>query len=458
MLRAAALRIVPAAVVAAVLAALTAWTIGSLGYFRPKQPGLHLWAYTAEWVLFAAAVLPLRLVPRRAAPALVLAGAAVIGGCALAAPPTTSTDAARYSWDGIVQDAGVSPYADVPADAALARLRPDWLFPAGRPTADGSARCPRLTLRTHEVGGAKEICTAINRPLVHTIYPPVAEIAFALVRLPVPASVAYLPVQLLGLAAVLGTTALLVRALRRRELPVHRAALFAWCPLTAQAGVNDAHVDGLAVLLAFGATLLVASGRPLRGGVLLGLAIATKFTPLLVVPPLIRRRPVAVLAAAAGAVAVVYVPYLLASGGGVLGYLPGYLNEEGYDDGTRSAVLGAVLPGAASTAVAALVVAATAVVVLLKADPRGPWTGQLVVVAVALLVLSPRYAWYALLLLPPVAMTGRWEWLAVPAALLAIQLESGWLPVPLVVLGAALVVVAGSAIRAIRRPSRLSVS
>ena len=40
-----------------------------------------------------------------------------------------------------------------------------------------------------------------------------------------------------------------------------------------------------------------------------------------------------------------YVPHVIAAGTLVLGFLPGYLNEEGFDDGQgRYAVLGLVLP------------------------------------------------------------------------------------------------------------------
>jgi hypothetical protein len=34
-----------------------------------------------------------------------------------------------------------------------------------------------------------------------------------------------------------------------------------------------------------------------------------------------------------------------------------------------------------------------------------------------LLIASPSYAWYAMLLVPLVAMSGRWEWMLVPLAL-----------------------------------------
>ena len=93
------------------------------------------------WVLFALAIFTLRLVPRRAAIVLVLVGSVAVGGAAMAGPPNTSTDSARYAWDGIVQSAGISPYDHVPADPALDDLRPEWLFPAGA-DADGEPRAP----------------------------------------------------------------------------------------------------------------------------------------------------------------------------------------------------------------------------------------------------------------------------------------------------------------------------
>jgi hypothetical protein len=115
--------------------------------------------------------------------------------------------------------------------------------------------------------------------------------------------------------------------------------------------------------------------------------------------------------------AVLYVPYVLASGIGVLGYLPGYLSGEGYDSGARFAVLAAVLPARAALPVAALMLGVLALVVWRRSDPDRPWLGQLVMIGTTLLIVSPPYAWYALMLVPFIALTGRWEWFAVPAAL-----------------------------------------
>src|ERR671934_72845 len=67
---------------------------------------------------------------------------------------------------------------------------------------------------------------------------------------------------------------------------------------------NSAHADVIAVGLAAAALLTLATARTTRrtvlGGVLLGLAVATKLTPVLAVPALLKRRWVTVLAAAGG--------------------------------------------------------------------------------------------------------------------------------------------------------------
>jgi hypothetical protein len=450
--RDAAARIAPVAVLVGALAALTWWIVARIGVVQRADQPAWLIAEGGCWLLFAAAGVLLRAAPRRAVPALVLGGALVVGLGALAGPPTTSTDSARYAWDGIVQDAGISPYRYVPADPALAPLRTDWLFPPGHLSPTGALHCPGpATAPTRQVGVPGRICTAINRPLVPTIYPPVAEAAFAAVRLLVPPSVAFAPMQVLGLVVVLATSALLLLGLRLTGRDPRRAAWFAWCPLVASGAVTNAHIDGLATLGALAGTLLVVRGRPIRGGIVLGLAIATKVLPVLVVPPLLKRSPVRILAAAVATVAAVYLPHIALSGGRVLGYLPGYLNEEGYDNGTRSALVSIVAPGPAATPVAALLLLAVAVVVLLRTDPADPWGGQVVVIGAALLLASPHYSWYALLLVPFVAMSGRWEWFALPLVLI-----EGQLGLPLgpfrAELAAVLVLVVGAAL--IRRSRR----
>ncbi|WP_394770526.1 glycosyltransferase family 87 protein [Lacisediminihabitans sp.] len=412
------MRVAIVSVLLAAMAAITAVSVSALGYFDSDRPLALLAATAALWVLFAAAVVLLRRVPARAAVALIVAGSVLLGGAAMAGPPNTSTDSARYAWDGIVQNAGISPYRYVPVDDALADLRPDWLFPAAVENADGTQRCtqPRTHLTSsrpsHEV-----FCTALNRSTVPTIYPPTSELFFAAVRFVTGPGAEYWPLQLTGLLMSVGITLLLIAAMRRRGIDPRWAALWAWSPLVATEAVTNSHIDVLGTLLVVVATLAVARGLRFRGGIALGAAIAAKLIPVIAAPALLRRQPWKVATAAIVTFALLYVPYVATTGIAVLGYLPGYLSEEGYNSGSRFTLLTLFVPKAAALAVAAVLLAVTAVLVWWKTDPERPWLGQVVMIGTTLLIVSPRYPWYALLLVPFIALSGRWEWSAVPLAL-----------------------------------------
>ncbi|PJI84887.1 glycosyltransferase 87 family protein [Luteimicrobium subarcticum] len=443
------------AVAVAALTVVTAVTTRTPGFTPSHRPVLAWWL-AAGWVLFGLALLALRRVPERRVVPLVLAGSLAVGVAALVGPPNMSTDSARYAWDGIVQDAGTSPYAYVPADDHLAGLRTDWLFPAPDVAADGTVTCDELRVQpTTTVPSGAPLCTALNRPQVPTIYPPVAEAYFAAVRAPVPSGAEYWPLQVSGLLVGLGLTGALLVGMRRRGMAARWAAVWGWCPFVAEEVVTNSHVDGLGTLLLVLATLAATSDlawlrrgatdrRPLVAGVLLGLATATKVIPALAAPPLLRRHGWRTAAAAVVTVALVYVPYVAVSGTGVLGYLSGYLDEEGYDSGARFALVTLVVPGTAATVVALLLVAALAVWSWWRADPDRPWLTQVVLIGGTLLVVRPATAWYAVLLLPFVALSRRWEWLALPVGLQASQMFGDGV-VERWAMGACLAVVVGAA-------------
>jgi len=413
-------RTIITAVAVIALAVTTALSITLLPYYDDKTGELEpLVLFTIGlWVLFGLAFLALRRVPTKAAVVLVLAGSVLVGSAAMTGPPNTSTDSARYAWDGIVQNAGISPYDHAPADPALRDLRTEWLFPSPVTNAEGELVCEGARIMTvKEPGTGDVLCTAINRSKVTTIYPPASEIVFAIERFVVGPSPEYWPMQLTGLLIALGVTVLLVRALLARGRDPRWAALWGWCPLVATEGVTNSHIDILGAMLVLVATLLVSTKRPWLGGIALGVAVSAKLIPVLGSFALLRRNPVKVIVGAVATFALLYVPYVIASGPSVLGYLPGYLSEEGYTTGTRFILLSAVVPGLAATVISGILLAALAVVVWIRSNPDDPWLAQLVMIGGALLIVSPRYPWYALLLVPMIAMTGRWEWLLVPLAL-----------------------------------------
>ena len=129
----------------------------------------------------------------------------------------------------------------------------------------------------------------------------------------------------------------------------------------------------------------------------------------------LRRRWFTVAVAASGAFIAVYVPHVARVGAKVVGFLPGYLQQENYTSGTRYGIIGLFIIGPLATVVALLILAAVAFAVLQFSPPDRPWAGAVVMTAAALAVATPHYQWYSLLLVMLVALDGRPEWLAFAA-------------------------------------------
>jgi hypothetical protein len=353
--------------------------------------------------LFAVAVLGLWRYRGPAARSLVLIGAVLLQLAALGAGPSSSDDVYRYVWDAKVQLAGVDPYRYPPAAGELDRLRSTALFYTGKPG------CPWVLPDGR--------CSRVNRPQARTIYPPVAEGAFALARLgSFGRSDGPFPLQVFGALGALAVSLLLLGSARTRGDPTWQAALWAWCPVTAVELANNGHIDWLAALLTAAALLTYRARRSGWAGALLGAAVATKLYPALVLPALLRRHPLRVIGAAAGVVASSYLPHVLAAGTRVVGYLPGYLREENYTSGGRFLLLARVLPHGLLTLAALVILLVVAAWAARRAEPERPERAALLLVGAGLLIATPSYSWYAVELLVLVAMTGWLEWLPLAIA------------------------------------------
>ena len=313
-----------------------------------------------------------------------------------------------------MQAAGIDPYQYVPTATQLTGLRNEFLFYPGAQYCVSPGY-----VSSHPAAELTAGCTRINRPTVPTIYPPVAEAYFLGVYYLHPADDSSLPIQAAAAAVAVLVTVLLLVGLGRLGRDVRMAALWAWCPTVILEAGNSAHVDVLAVAITAAAILALATARTTRrtvaGGILLGLAIATKLTPVLAVPALLRRRWVTVAVSAASAFVAVYMPHVLRVGAKVIGFLPGYLQQENYTTGSRYGIIGLFIIGPLASVVALLILAAVAFAVLQFSHPDRPWQGALVMTAAALAVATPHYQWYSLLLVMLVALDGRPEWLAFAA-------------------------------------------
>ncbi len=365
---------------------------------------------------------------------VVLAGLLQLPG--LFAGQHITNDAYRYVWDGRVQLAGISPYRYAPLDDHLARLRDPYLFPGLRPDQkSGVETLEKLPTDKQQlrVLDTQDTRSRMNHDRVTTIYPPVAEAWFTAVALVTPWAWGTHGLQLGCALLAVGFAYLLGRWLTRQGGDPRRALLWGWCPTVVVEASVGAHADVLAAVL-LGAAVIVltgsARGRRFAGGVLLGLSIGAKLTPILLLPgfTVLRRRrrdgrgagrrDVRVALTALATTVATYVPHVLVAGTLVLGFLPGYLNEEGFDDGQgRYAMLGLVLPPAARKPVAILLAVALVVLALWRADPEQPQNTAVWLFGGALLIGTPGYPWYCLPLVVLAVLAGRVEWFAVAIAI-----------------------------------------
>lgn len=323
---------------------------------------LLLWAASVAWVVWRR--------PRgREVLALVFLVAAVARLVLVFGETPLSNDINRYVWDGRVQSHGINPYAHSPSDPELAPLRDD------------------------------EIYEHLNRKPVRTIYPPVAQGLFRLLYALHPDSVRWtkLSFAFIDLVAI-GLLAWLLVRLRR---PPSWALVYAWHPLVTFEIASSGHVEGAAVLLVLLAMHASLSRRAGLTGVLAGAAGLVKFYAVGVLPALVRPgRWLRAGAAVAVTAVVAYLPFV-GVGGKVLGFLPTYFEQEGITKGTRFYPLDVLgLSGSVAAAAYAAIAGVVLIALALRFSRDAPSaTGALVLMTAALILFSPAYPWYSLLVI-----------------------------------------------------------
>jgi hypothetical protein len=392
-------------------AAVGAGTVLSVVFARSEPLRNARWGLLVTlglWALVWAAgvACALRLPGRIAVPAI-FAAAVLLRIGALAGPPVTSDDLFRYSWDGRVQVSATDPYRYTPSSAHLTDLREGWLWP----DRQGCAAIQR-----------PEGCSRINRVEVHTIYPPVAEAWFTVVYRIAGIGAHHKAWQVAGLLVDVGLVALLPRVLRAWGKDERWTALYALSPVAVVEVVNNGHVDGLAALFVVLALLATARRRPVWVGALIGVATLVKLYPALLGLALVVAAGrwawpwVSRVTAAAGAVvALAYLPHVAVVGPKVIGYLPGYLKEEHYDQGGRYLLAGLLhLPAGLTGALAFAALAAVALLVLTRRPP--PPEGAALLLGGLLLAVTPVQPWYAVTLLAVATVAARPAWSAVAVA------------------------------------------
>lgn len=202
-----------------------------------------------------------------------LAAGALMRLAMVSAPPLHEDDWRRYLWDGAAVAAGIDPYAHPPA---AGREVDAFGAPAG-PAGDAAIA------RLRQLGATRpDYPEAVAYPHVKTIYPPLAQAAFAGAHAMAPFQLWAWRALLLGADAI--TLAMVLFGLRAAGQPAGWALLYWWNPAVLLFGLNAAHMD---LLLGPALAGLLLGARAKRGavaGLALAAAVGLKLWPLLLGP------------------------------------------------------------------------------------------------------------------------------------------------------------------------------
>ena len=281
----------------------------------------------------------------------------------LLVPPGSQDDVLRYVWDGRVQRLGYNPYTAIPADPALAKLH---------------------TRETREM----------NNPDLPSPYPAGAQLFFRAITAIHESAFAFkVAFAVCDLAIVL----LLVSDLRRRGQGEHWVLAYAWHPLLVTCVAYNGHIDILGVLLLLISVGALLRRRPTLAAVTFGLAVAVKFLPAVLAPLYWRRVRVRDGLLAAVLIALLYTPFLH-PGPLPLGSLGTFVQRFRFNDPVFAAIERVLRPQAAA-GVSVLFGLVAAVWLRAKHPAFSPdgWAWPMAVLLASAPVIYP---WYLLWLVP----------------------------------------------------------
>ncbi len=277
-------------------------------------------------------------------------------------PSGPDDDIHRYVWDGRLQRLGFSPYIVVPSDPAV------------------------QVLHTPET-------RTLNNPELPSLYPPGAELFFRAVTAIHESTIA---LKIAFVICEFAIVFLLLDILRSTQRE-HLVLAYAWNPLLAIEVAGSGHIDIVgALFLVISAAALVRRWRA-TAAVGLGLAIAVKFLPIVLLPLYWRRIRIRDAALATIVVGILYLPFVV-HGHIPLGSLGTYVRTFRFN-GLVFAVLSRIVPWSllAGLAVLAGLLIATW---LRSVVPEGSPEAFAWPLAASLLCAPAVFPWYLVWLLP----------------------------------------------------------
>lgn len=321
--------------------------------------------------------------------------------------PMMDDDYYRYLWDGGVVAHGHSPYARTPEEVF-----------------SGAADAERSELAAASQG----VIDRVNHPWLRTIYPPLAQAAFAAAHLLDPWGIIGLRVMWSLFDMI--TLALLATLIRAVHADPRQLVVYWWNPLLVKEIYNTVHMDILILPFVVVALLLAARGRHLVGAMALAIGAGVKLWPLVLVPAILRhknvsgRRAAAALATSGVVGAVITAPLLWSLSQGSSG-LYVYATRWEMNDALYTLLYAAahrLMPegahAAARVAAALLLVGWTAWVLRKPGEHGQQICRRALWIVAALFLLSPtQFPWYWLWMLPLLTVAPAFGLLALTATL-----------------------------------------
>jgi hypothetical protein len=277
--------------------------------------------------------------------------------------PGSDDDIHRYLWDGRVQRLGYNPYVVVPSDPALAGLH---------------------TPETR----------TLNNPDVPSPYPAGAQLFFRGVTAMHESIFALkLAFVFCGWAIVL----VLLDILRCSGEGAHWVLAYAWNPLLATEVAGSSHIDIVGVLLVLASAAALGRRWRMVGALALGLAVAVKLLPIVLLPLYWRRVRGRDATLAAVVVGLLYVPFFK-HGRIPIGSLGTYMQRFRFND----PVFAMLERVAAPQLVVGLAVLVGFVTAFWLRSKTSAWSSDAFAwpMAATLLCAPVVYPWYLLWLLP----------------------------------------------------------
>ena len=194
----------------------------------------------------------------------------------LRVPPGIDDDIHRYVWDGRLQRLGYNPYLVVPSD----------------PAVEG--------LHTSET-------RSLNNPDLPSPYPAGAQLFFRSVTAVHESEFA---LKIVFVICDLAIVLVLLDVLHRGQLGTHLILAYAWNPLLAIEVAGSGHIDIVCALLLAASAAALGRRWRMAAALGLGLAIAVKFLPVVLLPLYWKRIRIRDAALAATVVGLLYLPFL----------------------------------------------------------------------------------------------------------------------------------------------------